>query len=139
MYCITVKLHLQITGVNKLLQTLGVFVLFLIMNCAFKCLSCTCLSPQFFAMGVSSMFILPLSGAVSFPTAVIFISAAVGFNTFASGYVGLFKTFCLYVFKQEIKLNLYLKDDAAVILYFWYYQQTPMKIPKCVSLSLNTS
>uniref|UniRef100_A0A8C9Z637 Voltage-gated purine nucleotide uniporter SLC17A9 n=1 Tax=Sander lucioperca TaxID=283035 RepID=A0A8C9Z637_SANLU len=38
---------------------------------------------QFFAMGVSSIFIVLLSGAVTFPTAVICISAAVGLSTFS--------------------------------------------------------
>ncbi|XP_017264914.1 solute carrier family 17 member 9 [Kryptolebias marmoratus] len=44
---------------------------------------------QFFAMGFSSMFILLLSGAVTFPSAVIFISAAVGLSTFTSGGVSV--------------------------------------------------
>ncbi|XP_037539751.1 solute carrier family 17 member 9-like [Nematolebias whitei] len=39
---------------------------------------------QFFAMGLSSMFIIPLSGDITFPSAVIFISAAIGFSTFTS-------------------------------------------------------
>lgn len=41
--------------------------------------------PQFFAMGVSSIFILPLSGVVTFPAAVTYICAAVGLTTFTSG------------------------------------------------------
>ncbi|XP_041654978.1 solute carrier family 17 member 9-like [Cheilinus undulatus] len=44
---------------------------------------------QFFAMGVSSIFIMPLSGVVSFPSAVIFISATVGLTTFSSGGVSV--------------------------------------------------
>ncbi|XP_047433843.1 solute carrier family 17 member 9-like [Mugil cephalus] len=44
---------------------------------------------QFFAMGVSSMFIMPLSGSVTFNSALIFISAAVGFSTFTSGGVSV--------------------------------------------------
>ncbi|XP_039864115.1 solute carrier family 17 member 9-like isoform X4 [Simochromis diagramma] len=44
---------------------------------------------QFFAMGVSSMFILPLSGVVTFPAAVIYICAAVGLTTFTSGGVSV--------------------------------------------------
>ncbi|KAK1897851.1 Solute carrier family 17 member 9 [Dissostichus eleginoides] len=42
---------------------------------------------QFFAMGVSSMFIILLSGDVSFPSAVTFISAAIGLSNFSSGGV----------------------------------------------------
>ncbi|XP_078111740.1 voltage-gated purine nucleotide uniporter SLC17A9-like isoform X2 [Sander vitreus] len=38
---------------------------------------------QFFAMGVSSIFIVLLSGAVTFPTAVICVSTAVGLSTFS--------------------------------------------------------
>uniref|UniRef100_A0A3Q3FHL5 Solute carrier family 17 member 9a n=1 Tax=Labrus bergylta TaxID=56723 RepID=A0A3Q3FHL5_9LABR len=44
-----------------------------------------------FAMGLSSMFIVLLSGAVSFPSAVVFVSAAMGLTTFNCGYVGLSK------------------------------------------------
>ncbi|XP_070766815.1 voltage-gated purine nucleotide uniporter SLC17A9-like [Enoplosus armatus] len=44
---------------------------------------------QFFAMGVSSMFIMPLSGNVTFPSAVIFVSAAMGLSTFTSGGVSV--------------------------------------------------
>ncbi|XP_005731665.1 solute carrier family 17 member 9-like isoform X1 [Pundamilia nyererei] len=44
---------------------------------------------QFFAMGVSSMFILPLSGVVTFPAAVIYICAAVGLTTFTSSGVSV--------------------------------------------------
>ncbi|XP_034552255.1 solute carrier family 17 member 9-like [Notolabrus celidotus] len=44
---------------------------------------------QFFAMGVSSMLLMPLSGAVSFTSAVIFVSAAVGLTTFTSGGVSV--------------------------------------------------
>ncbi|XP_007553618.1 solute carrier family 17 member 9-like isoform X1 [Poecilia formosa] len=44
---------------------------------------------QFGAMGLSSMFILPLSGSVSFTSAVVFISAAVGFTTFTAGGVSV--------------------------------------------------
>ncbi|XP_028265856.1 solute carrier family 17 member 9-like [Parambassis ranga] len=40
---------------------------------------------QFIAMGVSSVFIVPLSGSVTFPSAVICVSAAVGLSTFTSG------------------------------------------------------
>uniref|UniRef100_A0A3B3V8R7 Voltage-gated purine nucleotide uniporter SLC17A9 n=1 Tax=Poecilia latipinna TaxID=48699 RepID=A0A3B3V8R7_9TELE len=43
----------------------------------------------FGAMGLSSMFILPLSGSVSFTSAVVFISAAVGFTTFTAGGVSV--------------------------------------------------
>ncbi|KAM9342812.1 voltage-gated purine nucleotide uniporter SLC17A9-like [Pholidichthys leucotaenia] len=39
---------------------------------------------QVFAMGVSSMFILPLSGAVTFPSAVVLVSAAVSLTTLTS-------------------------------------------------------
>ncbi|XP_051281363.1 solute carrier family 17 member 9 isoform X2 [Dicentrarchus labrax] len=39
---------------------------------------------QFFAMGVSSIFIMLLSGAVTFPSAVIFVSAAICLSTFTS-------------------------------------------------------
>ncbi|KAK5864194.1 hypothetical protein PBY51_001154 [Eleginops maclovinus] len=42
---------------------------------------------QFFAMGVSNMFIIFLSGDVSFPSAVTLISAAIGLSTFSSGGV----------------------------------------------------
>nr|XP_033943133.1 solute carrier family 17 member 9-like [Pseudochaenichthys georgianus] len=42
---------------------------------------------QFFAMGVSSMFIILLSGDVSFPSAVTFISAAIGLSNLSSGGV----------------------------------------------------
>ncbi|XP_068996224.1 voltage-gated purine nucleotide uniporter SLC17A9-like [Embiotoca jacksoni] len=44
---------------------------------------------QFFAMGVSSIFIMLLSGDVTFPSAVIFISAAVGLSTFTSSGVSV--------------------------------------------------
>lgn len=44
---------------------------------------------QFCAMGVSSMFIIPLLGAVSFTSAVIFVSAAVGVSTFTSSGVSV--------------------------------------------------
>lgn len=44
---------------------------------------------QFAAMGLSSMFILLLSGAVSFTPAVVFISAAVGLTTFTGGGVSV--------------------------------------------------
>ncbi|KAM6982001.1 voltage-gated purine nucleotide uniporter SLC17A9-like [Tautogolabrus adspersus] len=44
---------------------------------------------QFFAMGLSSMFIVLLSGAVSFPSAVVFVSAAMGLTTFNSGGVAV--------------------------------------------------
>uniref|UniRef100_A0A3P9KS50 Voltage-gated purine nucleotide uniporter SLC17A9 n=1 Tax=Oryzias latipes TaxID=8090 RepID=A0A3P9KS50_ORYLA len=44
---------------------------------------------QFCAMGASSLFILPLAGEVNFPSAVIFISASVGFSTFSSGGVSV--------------------------------------------------
>ncbi|XP_012731011.2 solute carrier family 17 member 9 isoform X1 [Fundulus heteroclitus] len=44
---------------------------------------------QFGAMGLSSMFILPLSGVVPFTTAVVFISAAVGLSTFTGGGVAV--------------------------------------------------
>ncbi|KAM3617655.1 uncharacterized protein V6R79_009324 [Siganus canaliculatus] len=40
---------------------------------------------QFCAMGVSSLLITPLSGAVSFPFAVTLVSAAMGLYTFSSG------------------------------------------------------
>lgn len=40
-------------------------------------------------MGLSSVFIVPLSGSVTFPSAVICVSAAVGLSTFTSGYVKL--------------------------------------------------
>ncbi|XP_038165110.1 solute carrier family 17 member 9-like isoform X1 [Cyprinodon tularosa] len=41
------------------------------------------------AMGLSSMFILPLSGAVHFTSAVVFLSAAVGLTTFTGGGVSV--------------------------------------------------
>uniref|UniRef100_A0A3Q1G552 Voltage-gated purine nucleotide uniporter SLC17A9 n=1 Tax=Acanthochromis polyacanthus TaxID=80966 RepID=A0A3Q1G552_9TELE len=44
---------------------------------------------QFFAMGLSSMFIMALSGSISFHSAVIFISAAVGVSSFTSGGVSV--------------------------------------------------
>ncbi|XP_070696252.1 voltage-gated purine nucleotide uniporter SLC17A9-like [Pempheris klunzingeri] len=44
---------------------------------------------QFFAMGVSSIFIMLLSGAVTFPSAVICISAAIGVSTFTSSGVSV--------------------------------------------------
>ncbi|KAF7210210.1 voltage-gated purine nucleotide uniporter SLC17A9 [Nothobranchius furzeri] len=44
---------------------------------------------QSFAMGLSSMCILPLSGAVTFQSAVICISFAVGLTTFTSGGVSV--------------------------------------------------
>ncbi|XP_034731463.1 solute carrier family 17 member 9-like isoform X2 [Etheostoma cragini] len=44
---------------------------------------------QFLAMGVSSIFIMLLSGPVTFPTAVICISAAVGLSTFTSSGVSV--------------------------------------------------
>ncbi|KAM4563325.1 voltage-gated purine nucleotide uniporter SLC17A9-like [Odontesthes bonariensis] len=44
---------------------------------------------QFCAMGISSMFILPLSGGVTFTSAMIFISGAVGVMTFTSGGVSV--------------------------------------------------
>uniref|UniRef100_A0A3P8U228 Voltage-gated purine nucleotide uniporter SLC17A9 n=1 Tax=Amphiprion percula TaxID=161767 RepID=A0A3P8U228_AMPPE len=44
---------------------------------------------QFFAMGLSSMFIMALCGTISFHSAVIFISAAVGVSTFTSGGVSV--------------------------------------------------
>ncbi|KAK2851764.1 hypothetical protein Q5P01_008040 [Channa striata] len=40
---------------------------------------------QFFAMGISSIFLLLLSGAVTFTSAVIFVSVIVGVSTFTSG------------------------------------------------------
>lgn len=45
-------------------------------------------------MGVSSMFIMLLTGgtSTSFTSAVIFVSAAVGLSTFTSRYVCVFKT-----------------------------------------------
>lgn len=44
---------------------------------------------QFFAMGVSSMCIISLSGAVTFQSAVIFVSASIGLSTFGTGGVGV--------------------------------------------------
>ncbi|XP_042265542.1 solute carrier family 17 member 9-like [Thunnus maccoyii] len=44
---------------------------------------------QFFAMGVSSIFIMLLSGAVKFPSAVIFVSAALSVSTFTSSGVSV--------------------------------------------------
>ncbi|XP_059189681.1 voltage-gated purine nucleotide uniporter SLC17A9-like [Centropristis striata] len=44
---------------------------------------------QFFAMGVSSMFIMPLSEEVTYPSAVICVSAAIGLSTFASSGVSV--------------------------------------------------
>nr|XP_020491454.1 solute carrier family 17 member 9-like [Labrus bergylta] len=44
---------------------------------------------QSFAMGLSSMFIVLLSGAVSFPSAVVFVSAAMGLTTFNCGGVAV--------------------------------------------------
>ncbi|XP_031701750.1 solute carrier family 17 member 9-like isoform X1 [Anarrhichthys ocellatus] len=44
---------------------------------------------QFFAMGVSSVFIMLLSGAVPFTSAVIFVSAAIGLSTFSSSGVSV--------------------------------------------------
>ncbi|XP_062283124.1 voltage-gated purine nucleotide uniporter SLC17A9-like [Scomber scombrus] len=44
---------------------------------------------QFFAMGVSSMFIMLLSGAVKFPSAVFFVSAAVSVSSFTSSGVSV--------------------------------------------------
>ncbi|XP_049921773.1 solute carrier family 17 member 9-like [Epinephelus moara] len=44
---------------------------------------------QFFAMGVMSMFIMPLSGDVTYPTAVICVSAAIGLSTFSGGGVNV--------------------------------------------------
>ncbi|XP_042348118.1 solute carrier family 17 member 9-like [Plectropomus leopardus] len=44
---------------------------------------------QCFAMGAMSVFIVPLSGAVTFPTAVTFVSAAIGLSTFSSSGVGV--------------------------------------------------
>uniref|UniRef100_A0A3Q2G3T6 Voltage-gated purine nucleotide uniporter SLC17A9 n=1 Tax=Cyprinodon variegatus TaxID=28743 RepID=A0A3Q2G3T6_CYPVA len=45
--------------------------------------------PKVGAMGLSSMFILPLSGAVHFTSAVVFLSAAVGLTTFTGGGVSV--------------------------------------------------
>ncbi|XP_068195773.1 voltage-gated purine nucleotide uniporter SLC17A9-like [Antennarius striatus] len=44
---------------------------------------------QFFAMGVSSMFILLLSKTVTCPTAVALVSAALGLSSFSSGGVSV--------------------------------------------------
>uniref|UniRef100_UPI0037E7599C voltage-gated purine nucleotide uniporter SLC17A9-like n=1 Tax=Semicossyphus pulcher TaxID=241346 RepID=UPI0037E7599C len=44
---------------------------------------------QFIAMGGSCVFIMPLTGGVTFPSAVIFVSAALGLSTFTSGGVGV--------------------------------------------------
>ncbi|XP_075958797.1 voltage-gated purine nucleotide uniporter SLC17A9-like [Anarhichas minor] len=44
---------------------------------------------QFFAMGVSSVFIMLLSGAVPFTSAVIFVSTAIGLSTFGSSGVSV--------------------------------------------------
>ncbi|XP_044067485.1 solute carrier family 17 member 9-like [Siniperca chuatsi] len=44
---------------------------------------------QIFAMGVSNMFILPLCGDVTFPSAVIFVSAAMSVSTFTSSGVSV--------------------------------------------------
>nr|XP_046252934.1 solute carrier family 17 member 9-like isoform X2 [Scatophagus argus] len=44
---------------------------------------------QFFAMGASSMFIMLLSGAVTWPSAVIYVSAAIGLSSFTSGGVSV--------------------------------------------------
>ncbi|XP_008276198.1 solute carrier family 17 member 9-like [Stegastes partitus] len=44
---------------------------------------------QLFAMGVSSMFIMPLSGDITFRSAVIFISTATGLSTFTSSGVAV--------------------------------------------------
>ncbi|XP_030278380.1 solute carrier family 17 member 9-like [Sparus aurata] len=42
---------------------------------------------QFLAMGASSVFILLLSGAVTFPSSLLFVCAAIGLCTFTSGGV----------------------------------------------------
>lgn len=44
---------------------------------------------QFFAMGVSSIFIMPLSGAVTFTSAVICVSGTIGLSTFTSSGVSV--------------------------------------------------
>ncbi|XP_074499563.1 voltage-gated purine nucleotide uniporter SLC17A9-like [Sebastes fasciatus] len=44
---------------------------------------------QFLSMGVSSMFIISLSGAVTFRSAVIFVSASIGLSTFGTSGVGV--------------------------------------------------
>ncbi|XP_074536643.1 voltage-gated purine nucleotide uniporter SLC17A9-like [Halichoeres trimaculatus] len=44
---------------------------------------------QFFAMGVSSMLLTPLSGAVSYPCAVVLLSASLGLITFSGGGVSV--------------------------------------------------
>lgn len=44
---------------------------------------------QFCAMGGSSMALMPLSGAITLPSAVICVSASVGLSTFASGGVSV--------------------------------------------------
>ncbi|TMS15912.1 solute carrier family 17 member 9 [Larimichthys crocea] len=44
---------------------------------------------QFVAMGVSSMFVMFLVGPVTFPSAVLFLSAAIGATTFTSGGVSV--------------------------------------------------
>ncbi|XP_041802054.1 solute carrier family 17 member 9-like [Chelmon rostratus] len=44
---------------------------------------------QFFGMGVSSVFIMLLSGATTFPSAVTLVSAAIGLSTLSSGGVAV--------------------------------------------------
>ncbi|CAJ1084641.1 solute carrier family 17 member 9-like [Xyrichtys novacula] len=66
---------------------------------------------QFFAMGVSSMLLMPLCGDVSFSSAVIFISAAVGLTTFTSGYVGLLRVSVSTVYAAFLKDFLSVKEN----------------------------
>ncbi|KAM9856124.1 voltage-gated purine nucleotide uniporter SLC17A9-like [Aulostomus maculatus] len=51
--------------------------------------ACVRKTMQFLAMGGSSIFIMLLSGAVTFPSAVIFVSAAISIGTFTSSGVSV--------------------------------------------------
>lgn len=75
-----------------------------LIDCSFKYPTCLSFHPQFLAMGASSVFILLLSGAVTFPSSLLFVCAAIGLCTFTSGYVTVGK-----ILSVCLKETFYLK------------------------------
>lgn len=77
---------------------------------------CVCLLPlQFFAMGVSSVFIMLLSRSATCGSAVAFISAAMGLFSFTSGYVGLFKSPNTF-YREDIRKTDKLQEKTIILI-----------------------
>lgn len=65
---------------------------------------CMCVCPQSFAMGVSSLLVMLMSRATTCPSAVFFISIALGLYSFTSGWVSW-----SCVFKLILSQNKHVK------------------------------